>query len=112
MFDTGFSRSTEERLRIVHCVRAPIGGIFRHVLDLAAEQTARGHLVGIVLDSTSGGAFEAEKIGRAAVWGERGRRRRPPFFRGPPPPCRCRGQSNPPTSCLPGASSTSSSGLV
>jgi hypothetical protein len=66
MFDTGFSPPTEERLRIVHCVRAPIGGIFRHILDLAAEQSARGHLVGIVLDSTTGGAFEAQKIAEAA----------------------------------------------
>src|SRR3954469_25405984 len=77
MFDTGFSRSTEERLRIVHCVRAPIGGIFRHVLDLAAEQTARGHLVGIVLDSTSGGAFEADKIAAAAPHLARGVSRLP-----------------------------------
>src|SRR6476660_7686344 len=66
MFDTGFSRPTEERLRIVHCVRAPIGGIFRHVLDLTVEQSARGHLVGIVLDSTTGGAFEARKIAEAS----------------------------------------------
>lgn len=54
------------RLRIIHCVRSPIGGIFRNVLDLAAEQSARGHFVGIVLDSTSGGAFEADKIASAA----------------------------------------------
>jgi glycosyltransferase involved in cell wall biosynthesis len=53
-------------LRIIHCVRSPIGGIFRNVLDLAAEQSRRGHLVGIVLDSTSGGAFEATKIALAA----------------------------------------------
>jgi glycosyltransferase involved in cell wall biosynthesis len=66
MFDTGFSRTTESRLRIVHCVRAPIGGIFRHVLDLATEQSARGHLVGIVLDSTTGGSFEAQKIAEAS----------------------------------------------
>lgn len=55
-----------ETLRIIHCVRAPIGGIFRHVLDLAAEQSARGHQVGIVLDSETGGAFEADKIQAAA----------------------------------------------
>lgn len=53
-------------LRIVHCVRAPIGGIFRHVLDLAEAQSRAGHLVGIVLDSTTGGRFEADKIAQAA----------------------------------------------
>jgi glycosyltransferase involved in cell wall biosynthesis len=66
MFDTSTFRLPGGRLRIVHCVRAPIGGIFRNVLDLAAEQSARGHLVGIVLDSTTGGAFEAKKIADAA----------------------------------------------
>jgi glycosyltransferase involved in cell wall biosynthesis len=42
-------------LRIVHVTRTPVGGIFRHILDLAAGQAARGHQVGIVCDSTTGG---------------------------------------------------------
>jgi len=46
------------RLRIVHLVRAPIGGIFRHILDLASEEAAAGHDVGIVCNSLEGGAFE------------------------------------------------------
>src|SRR5215471_11621545 len=46
------------RLRIVHLVRAPIGGIFRHILDLASAQAAAGHDVGIVCNSLEGGAFE------------------------------------------------------
>lgn len=45
-------------LRIVHCFRSPIGGIFRHVRDLAIEHSKAGHQVGIVCDSTTGGAFE------------------------------------------------------
>ena len=45
-------------LRIVHCFRSPVGGIFRHVRDLADAQVAAGHKVGIVCDSTTGGAFE------------------------------------------------------
>ena len=53
-------------MRIVHCVRSPIGGIFRHVVDLALAQTAAGHLVGVVCDSLSGGAFEEELIERVA----------------------------------------------
>lgn len=42
-------------LRILHAVRAPVGGIFRHILDLAAGQADRGHLVGILADSLTGG---------------------------------------------------------
>jgi glycosyltransferase involved in cell wall biosynthesis len=45
-------------LRIVHCFRSPVGGIFRHVRDLTEAQVADGHAVGIVCDSTTGGAFE------------------------------------------------------
>ncbi len=46
------------RLRIVHCFRSPVGGIFRHVRDLTDAQVEAGHAVGIVCDSTTGGAFE------------------------------------------------------
>ena len=53
-------------MRIVHCVRSPVGGIFRHVVDLALAQTAAGHSVGVVCDSLSGGAFEEELIARVA----------------------------------------------
>jgi glycosyltransferase involved in cell wall biosynthesis len=42
-------------LKIVHVTRTPVGGIFRHILDLAAGQAQRGHEVGIVCDSTTGG---------------------------------------------------------
>ncbi|HUG60761.1 MAG TPA: glycosyltransferase family 4 protein [Methylomirabilota bacterium] len=49
-------------LRIVHCVRSPIGGIFRHIADLATAQAQSGHQVGIICDSTTGGAFEARQI--------------------------------------------------
>lgn len=44
------------RLRILHVFRAPLGGLFRHVQDLARGQVARGHEVGIFCDSTTGGA--------------------------------------------------------
>lgn len=45
-------------LRIVHCFRSPVGGIFRHVRDLAQAQSAEGHLVGIICDSSTGGDYE------------------------------------------------------
>jgi glycosyltransferase involved in cell wall biosynthesis len=44
-----------EPMRILHAVRAPVGGIIRHILDLANGQADRGHHVGIVTDSLTGG---------------------------------------------------------
>lgn len=54
------------RLKIVHVVRAPIGGIFRHIVDLADAQSTAGHKVGIICDSTTGGQFENDIIARVA----------------------------------------------
>jgi glycosyltransferase involved in cell wall biosynthesis len=42
-------------LKIVHMLRAPVGGLFRHVCDLARGQASRGHAVGVIADSASGG---------------------------------------------------------
>ena len=42
-------------LKILHVMRAPVGGLFRHVVDLVRGQVARGHQVGIVADSSTGG---------------------------------------------------------
>jgi glycosyltransferase involved in cell wall biosynthesis len=42
-------------LRILHVFRAPLGGLFRHVLDVARGQVERGHDVGIFCDSSTGG---------------------------------------------------------
>lgn len=47
--------STDQPLRILHTVRAPVGGIIRHILDIANGQAERGHEVGIVADSLTGG---------------------------------------------------------
>jgi glycosyltransferase involved in cell wall biosynthesis len=49
------SANTDQPLRILHAVRAPVGGIFRHILDLASGQANRGHQVGIIADSLTGG---------------------------------------------------------
>src|SRR5580704_1309593 len=43
-------------LAILHVFRAPVGGLFRHVVDVARGQAAAGHRVGIVADATTGGA--------------------------------------------------------
>jgi len=42
-------------LNIIHVFRAPLGGLFRHVVDLTKGQHARGHRVGIVCDTLTGG---------------------------------------------------------
>ncbi len=47
--------TSDRPLRILHAVRAPVGGIFRHILDLANGQADRGHQVGIIADSRTGG---------------------------------------------------------
>ena len=45
----------DQPLRILHAVRAPVGGIFRHILDVANGQADRGHHVGLIADSLTGG---------------------------------------------------------
>jgi glycosyltransferase involved in cell wall biosynthesis len=47
--------ASDQSLRILHAVRAPVGGIFRHIMDLANGQADRGHQVGIIADSLTGG---------------------------------------------------------
>ena len=49
-------------LRILHAVRAPVGGIIRHILDLADGQAERGHEVGILADSLTGGERADEAL--------------------------------------------------
>lgn len=48
----------QESLRIIHCFRSPIGGVFRHIRDLAAMQNAAGHQVGVVCEACEDGALE------------------------------------------------------
>jgi glycosyltransferase involved in cell wall biosynthesis len=47
--------SPHRKLRILHVFRAPLGGLFRHVVDLAGEQVARGHEVGLYFDTLARG---------------------------------------------------------
>src|SRR5258708_10750683 len=56
----------EKMLRIVHVTRAPVGGIFRHILDVASGQAARGHAVGILTDSLTGGERAAAALKQIA----------------------------------------------
>jgi len=52
---TARAADSSTSLKIVHILRAPLGGLFRHVLDVANGQSARGHHVGLIVDSTTGG---------------------------------------------------------
>lgn len=47
---------TAPRERILHVFRAPVGGLFRHVLDVARLQAEGGHAVGLFCDASTGGA--------------------------------------------------------
>jgi len=40
-----------QSLRILQVMRAPVGGLFRHVADLTRALSERGHSVGLVVDS-------------------------------------------------------------
>ncbi len=65
------------KLRILHVLRAPLGGLFRHVLDLTREQVARGHAVGLVVDSITGGDAAANNLATLAPFLELGIKRLP-----------------------------------
>jgi len=56
------SETPDQPLRILHAVRAPVGGIFRHILDVANGQADRGHHVGIIADSLTGGERAAAAL--------------------------------------------------
>jgi glycosyltransferase involved in cell wall biosynthesis len=47
--------AASDSIKVLHVLRAPVGGLFRHVADLARGQAARGHQVGIIVDATTGG---------------------------------------------------------
>jgi glycosyltransferase involved in cell wall biosynthesis len=64
-------------MKIVHVFRAPIGGLFRHVRDLARGQTEIGHEVGIVCDSTTGGDYATKLLSELKPYTSLGIERRP-----------------------------------
>lgn len=49
-------------MRILQVFRAPVGGLFRHVRDLAQAQNELGHEIGLVCDSATGGAMAGEQL--------------------------------------------------
>lgn len=55
-------------LNILHVFRTPVGGLFRHVLDLSRAQAARGHRVGLIADSSTGGARTESQFAEIAPY--------------------------------------------
>ncbi|KKB13066.1 hypothetical protein VE25_04005 [Devosia geojensis] len=49
-------------LRILQVMRAPVGGLFRHVADLSVELSRRGHQVGLVVDSLASDSQTQDKL--------------------------------------------------
>ncbi|MDI3471662.1 MAG: Glycosyltransferase [Pseudolabrys sp.] len=49
-------------MKILHVLRAPIGGLFRHVFDLAEGQAERGHDIGIIADCSRTNAVSERMI--------------------------------------------------
>jgi glycosyltransferase involved in cell wall biosynthesis len=54
-------------LKILHVLRSPLGGLFRHVVDLVNGQIDRGHAVGIIADSQSQGPHSDALLGKLAT---------------------------------------------
>lgn len=54
-------------MKIMHVFRTPVGGLFRHVCDLAAEQSARGHVVGAIYDNSTCDPLSAARLGKLAA---------------------------------------------
>ncbi|MEO0543694.1 MAG: glycosyltransferase [Pseudomonadota bacterium] len=49
-------------LRIVHIMRAPMGGVFRHVRDLAQHHSSLGHAVGIICDEVGTPGYHEDAL--------------------------------------------------
>lgn len=67
----------EAPLRIVQILRAPVGGLFRHVVDLTRGLSERGHHIGIVADSEAGDAQSEAKFSLLAPFATLGIHRLP-----------------------------------
>ena len=57
-----------KELSIIHVARSPVGGLFRHISDLATAQSAAGHSVGLICDSTEGSPLEEARVDALAAW--------------------------------------------
>ncbi len=49
-------------MHILQVMRAPVGGLFRHVADLTRALAARGHSLGLLVDSLAGDSQTEERL--------------------------------------------------
>ena len=56
-----------KELSILHVIRSPVGGIFRHVADICEAQRSAGHAVGLICDDAGSDALQEERIGALAA---------------------------------------------
>jgi glycosyltransferase involved in cell wall biosynthesis len=59
-----YAEGAVSQFRILHCLRAPVGGLFRHVCDLTAELARRGHAVGAVCDAGPSDELTSRRLKR------------------------------------------------
>jgi glycosyltransferase involved in cell wall biosynthesis len=64
-------------MRILHVFRTPVGGLFRHVRDLARGQSEMGHEVGVLCDSSTGGETATKLLASVVPFCSLGIERRP-----------------------------------
>ena len=55
-------KDDQESLNIFHVFRAPLGGLFRHVCDLAEGQKKAGHKVGIICGALSDDPVAVDRL--------------------------------------------------
>jgi glycosyltransferase involved in cell wall biosynthesis len=67
----------EPPLRILEVMRAPVGGLFRHVADLTRGLAAKGHLVGLVVDTIASDAQTEARLEELAQHAKLGIHRLP-----------------------------------
>ncbi len=58
---------SRKELSIIHVIRSPVGGVFRHVADLSRVQVAAGHTVGLICDAAASDPLQEERIAALAA---------------------------------------------
>ncbi len=60
------TRMSTYPFRVLHCLRAPVGGLFRHVCDLAKAQSDAGYAVGVLCADKPNDRQTLERISELA----------------------------------------------
>lgn len=75
MTDSAQTENTPSQMhpqKILQVLRAPVGGLFRHVCDLTKGLHAQGHAVGIVVDATANDDLTEQKLSDLATYASLG----------------------------------------